>query len=157
MRRMVQSGFTMVEVVTVILIAGILATMVGPRFFERGVFESRGYYDQAISALRYAQRAAMAKNRFICVAITTNGITLTYDPTAPSVTYTVASCPGSALASPTGEASYAVNTPNGVSLSGGASFYFDVLGRPTPNAQQSITVSGYTAPITIEAETGYVH
>ena len=144
-------GFTMVELVTVMVIVGILVAFAAPRFFNRNVFESRGFYDQAVSTLRYAQKAAIAQNRFVCVAFTANSIKLT--------TNTTATCPGTGLASPTGDATYTVNAPtNGnVTLSGYSTpFYFDALGRPS--ASGVIAVSGFTAaPITIEAETGYVH
>ena len=140
-------GFTMVELIAVIVIVGIIATVAAPRFFDRNLFESRGFYDQAISTLRYAQKAAIAQNRFVCVAFTASSITLTYGASA--------AC-GSNLAGPNGQTPYAVNAPSGVALSGYGNFNFSPLG--VPSATQTISVSGYTvAPITVEAETGYVH
>ena len=47
-------GFSMVELIAVMIIAGILAAMALPRFFDRNIFESRGFHDQVISTLRYA-------------------------------------------------------------------------------------------------------
>ncbi len=138
-------GFTMVELITVIIIVGILAVAAAPRFFDQNTFESRGFYDQVISTLRYAQKAAIAQHRFVCVAITGNNtITLTQG--------TANTC-GGALGSPDGHAAYIVNAPNGVTVSN-AGFFFDALGRPS--AAQSITVNGYATAITVEAETGYV-
>ena len=157
-------GFTMVELVTVIIIAGILAAMAAPRFFERNVFESRGFYDQIISTLRYAQKAAIAQNRFVCVAFSANSITLTYDPVMPSATHTAAACNANLTvpAAPVAPLPCAQDTnlvcSNNASFTGiPAAFSFDTLGRPSFAAQQSIAVTGYTTPILIEAETGYVH
>ncbi len=155
-----QRGFTLAELITVIVILGILAAVAAPRFFDRGMFDSRGFYDQVISTLRYAQKTAVAQHRFICVAFTSNRtITLTYDPVSPSALHPAATCPGSALTSPAGQTPYTVTSPTtDVTMSGYADFNFDALGRPSFVAAQIITVSGYaTTPITIEAGTGYVH
>jgi len=141
-----QRGFTLVELIAVIVILGIIAIVAIPRFFDRNTFDSRSFYDQVISTLRYAQKAAIAQHSFVCVGYATNSITLTYGATA--------AC-GSNLTSPTGQTPYTIVASNGVTLSGGATFSFDALGRPS--ASQSIAVSGYSSAIKVEAETGYVH
>jgi MSHA pilin protein MshC len=141
-----QFGFTMTELITVIVIVGIMGAMVAPRFFDKNTFESRGFYDQTISTLRYAQKVAIAQHRFVCVAITgSNTITLTQDTSTP--------CAGN-LANPAGGATYVISAPADVTVAN-ASFNFNALGKPS--ATQSISVSGYGTAITVEAETGYVH
>ncbi|WP_459721841.1 prepilin-type N-terminal cleavage/methylation domain-containing protein [Sideroxyarcus sp. TK5] len=152
-----QRGFTLTELITVIVIVGIISVAALPRFFDQSGFESRGFRDQVVATLRHAQKVAIAQHRFVCVAFTANTITLTYDPVPPSAAYTTATCPGNALTSPAGATPYTVTAPGGVILGGFVSpmtMNFDALGKPS--AAQSITVTGSTA-ITIEAETGYVH
>lgn len=153
-RKSHQSGFTMVELVTIMVILGVIAAIAAPRFFDRGTFDSRSFYDQAIATLRYAQKAAIAQRRFVCVAFTANSVTLTYDPIAPGATHTVAACSAN-LAGPTGQAPYSVSGNNAPFAPTPTPFNFDALGRASLG--QNITVSGYTASITVEQETGYVH
>lgn len=56
-----QYGFTLVELITVILILGFLAVTVLPRFLQTSSFESRTVQDKLISAARQAQQLAMTK------------------------------------------------------------------------------------------------
>ena len=151
-----QRGFTMTELITVIVIVGIMGAAVVPRFFERQSFDSRGFYDQTISTLRYAQKTAIAQHRYVCVTFAANSITLTYDSISPSVAHPIAACDTN-LSRPTGETYYTVTAPSGVTLSGYADFNFDALGKPNIAATQIISVYGYATTINVEMETGYVH
>jgi MSHA pilin protein MshC len=152
-KEVAQQGFTMVELVTVMVIIGILAAVAVPRFFEINTFDSRAYYDQLLSHLRYAQKAAVAQHSFVCVAFTANRISLTQGATT--------ACTGGDLVNTAGEAMIS-EAPHGVTLTQYANFNFDAMGRPVDaagvsTATQRITVSGYDSPVTVEAETGYVH
>jgi len=60
-------GFTIVELVTVIVLVGILGAVGASRFFDNKAFENRAYADQVRSLLRYAQKMAIAQNRPIFV------------------------------------------------------------------------------------------
>jgi MSHA pilin protein MshC len=144
-----QRGFTLVELVTVMVIVGIMAAVAIPRYFSRNDFDSRAFHDQVISALRYAQKAAIAQHRFVCVTFTANSVSLNHGTTA--------ACTSGGLTGPTGITPYTVTAPTtDTALSGYVNFNFNALGSPTP-AQPGIAVSGYAAPIVVEPETGYVH
>ena len=141
------AGFTLVELVMTMIVVGILAAMAVPRFFDSNIFQSRGFADQVQAALRYAQKTAIAQRRFACVAFAPDSVALTVGATA--------AC-GTPLVSPAGGAAYVVTAPSGVGFDAPpGDFSFDALGRPSAN--QTITISGATNPIVVEAETGYVH
>jgi MSHA pilin protein MshC len=148
-----QRGFTLVELIMVMIIVGILAAVAAPRFFNTNVFQSRGFADQVQATLRYAQKEAIAQHRNVCVAMTASKISLTI----ANASGAAIPC-GPTLAFPAGGNS--ITAPSGVTLSSSplpppVSFNFDALGT-TPVAQ-TITVSGATNNIVVEAETGYVH
>lgn len=150
-----QHGFTLVELVMAMVIIGILAAVVAPRFFDSNVFQSRGFADQVQASLRYAQKVAIAQHRNVCAAFAANSVTLTIDSDIPPD----GACnptPAGDLQSPTGEASYVITAPSGIAFGAlPTNFSFDALGRPSTN--QTITIVGATNPIIVEAETGYVH
>lgn len=153
-----QRGFTLVELITIIVILGIISVAAIPRFFDRNVFDSRGFYDQVIFTLRFAQKTAIAQRRFVCVAFGANSVTLTIDSSVPRDDVCDAN-----LTSPAGVTPYTVTAPAEVVFNtvlpavAPVNFAFTALGSPEPNAGQVITVTGYPTPITLEAGTGYVH
>jgi MSHA pilin protein MshC len=150
-------GFSLVELIVTLLVVGILAVTVAPRMFAIQGFDARGFYDETMSILRYAQKTAIAQRRTVCVAFAINSATLTI-ASAPSVT----TCDTN-LTGPNGVAPYSVTARNNVTYSAiPTSFNFDARGRPIDAAGSlvnilPIQVSGNTNTITIEAETGYVH
>lgn len=156
-----QRGFTLVELIMVMVIVGILGAVVAPRFFDANVFKSRGFADQVQATLRYAQKEAIAQHRNVCVAVAAGTITLTIANASG------ASIPcGPNLALPAG--GNFITTPSAaititLSPAAPATIIFDALGKPfdalgTPSVvQKTITISGATNNIVVEAETGYVH
>lgn len=147
-----QLGFTMVELVVTMMIIGILAVAVLPRFTEISAFDTRSFNDEVLATLRYAHKAAIASRRNVCVNFTSTSVTLT-TATAPGAG---AIC-STGLAGPTGTVPFAISAKPGTSFSSlPASFHFDALGRPSV-ATQTFQVSGVPTTITVERETGYVH
>ena len=143
-------GFTMVEMVVVISILGLLAAVLVPRFVGRDAFASRGFYDEAQSVVRYAQKTAVAWRRPVFVCVTATAVSAG----------SVSGC-GTLLVHPVSGDPLTTTAPAGVTLTP-SSFGFDGAGRPSPNAQVTIAISSTIADdparqIVVEAETGYVH
>lgn len=149
-KRLELRGFSQVELIVVIVITGVLAATAIPRFVTRDSFDSRGFYDLAISSVRFAQKTAIAWRREVHVCVSGNAI----------IAGTAAGCGTQVMNSTTGQPIGAV-APSDVTLAG-SSFSFDGAGRPIPNSQITIAVNS-TIPgdparqIVVEAETGYVH
>src|SRR5512134_3065154 len=139
-------GFTLAELLTALVVLGILAAVAAPRFLGGSAFQNLGLADETRALLRYAQRSALARQRTVCVGFTATSATLTY-----ASVYGSAVC-DAGLPAPSGSpVPYQVAGRGSAAFSPlPANFSFDRLGRPS--AGQSITIAG-AAPITVEAET----
>ena len=142
-------GFTMVELILVMAIAGILAAVAVPRLIGRNSFDLRGFADQLAATVRFGQKLAVAQRRDVFVQLTASDVTLCYDAAC------AIPAPG-----PGGEKPYMVSAPSGVAIASPvAVLTFDRGGRPTNIAAQlDIQVNGSgTHHVLVEPETGYVH
>jgi prepilin-type N-terminal cleavage/methylation domain-containing protein len=134
-----RTGFTLVELIVVILITGILSISVAPRFFSINSYQDRLGSDELLTALRYTQQLAMARGGNIQIDITSDR-------------YTIELTNGTDLRSPDG-----VPYPkifDGVT-STPVTLVYDRLGRRVPDNQFDITIGSQT--IRIEQGTGYAH
>lgn len=145
-------GFTLLEMIVVLMLIGILAIAVAPRLNNINAFQARGFHDETLALLRYAQQSAISHRRTVCATFTSSSATLTIASVGGAT-----NC-DSNLVGPRGETPAAVTAKSGISYaSAPSSFRFNALGQPSFSTSQTIQVSGITQVITVEAETGYVH
>jgi len=146
-------GFTLVELVMVIVILGILAVAIVPRFASRETFDTRGFFDQTQAAIRYAQKTAIAQRRTVHVNLTANAICLTYVEDANCTNVNASDI----VLSPASGQRFYTQAPSGVSFNTVGSFSFSPLGRPSNPQSIGVVGDGMTRTIVVESETGYVH
>lgn len=148
------AGFTLIELVMVLVLTGVLAVYAAPQVLSVSGFNARGFHDESLALLRYAQKTAIAQRRPVCVAFTSNSVTLRVDLDRNSATGTNG-CEAN-LAGPRGEMPAAASARGSVQFASvPAGLVFDPLG--SPGAALSAQVSGASRQITVEATTGYVH
>jgi len=144
-------GFTLVELIMVVLLLGILSFFAGSRLNDRNQANARGFAEQVASTLRFAQKAAIAQRRSVYVNIdaTSRRVRACLDASTACA---------SPLASPGGGA-LDITGATGLTLTSGApQFSFDALGRPSfaSNLTLTTSASGATFTITVQPESGYV-
>jgi MSHA pilin protein MshC len=144
-------GFTMIELIMIMLIVGILAVVAIPKIADKSVFQVRGFTDQVRSGLQYAQKTAIAQRRSVCATLTATSLALTKESSNGAGN---ACTSGISVTSPTGGA-FAITAPGSVTLSSTAgTITFDALGQNTASSA-TVTVAG-AASVVVEQVTGYV-
>lgn len=142
-----ERGFTLVELISVMVLIGILSVAVLPRFFEQNVFAARGFFDETKALLRYAQKVAVAQRRTVCVALAANGVALAIDSNNDGL----CNASDNALALPS-----VPRGGNGLAPSV-AAFRFNSLGGTNQAADVVIAIADANGTITVDAVTGHVY
>lgn len=146
-------GFTLIELIVVIVILGILAAFAVPRFFDGQTFALRGYYEELAAALKYAQKLAVASGCPVRVVVSAGGYEArqqaaqggSCDPADATWPTPVRLADGTAL---TG------NAPSAFTLAVPVTVTFDALGRTDLGADPTIDVGPFA--LTIDANSGFV-
>lgn len=141
---MTNKGFTLVELIVVILLIGILSIFIAPRFFNDNDFKARGIADEIIMATRHAQRLSMSRGQNHRIIINPGSYRVEKFVTSVSTS----------VRHPDGNSSFNIILPANI-VSTTTTIEFDQLGRPIPNITTNITIGTFS--VTIEKETGYAH
>lgn len=174
-----RSGFTMVELIVVLILFGILSAIGAARFFNRSGYDASGFAEQLRTMVRYAQKLAVAQNRPVYVQGALDGVALCYESTVPCPAASVVPAPsgdnsGSAATrkrclvnSQYAQRWYCEGWPAGVTMTPVSGtlpvFFFDGLGRPIgvggtfTGISVIIAGDGVSNQISVAQETGYVN
>lgn len=148
-------GFTIIELITVLVIIGALAVFVAPRLNIQGL-ERYGFRQQVLSAARHAQKTAMASGcpvRFNADAVNER-VELHYSAGGSDSACGDGATFNEALAHPAEGRPFVLLAPDGTTIDSGGVVVFDGYGIPN----SGLPVIFNAGPsITIEPVTGYAH
>ena len=157
--RRINSGFTLIELIMVIIILGIIAIFAASRFVNRTDFDEIGFFEESLSAVRYAQKIAMASGCDVRVTFNATGVTLrewidtgnnSCDFASPGAVLTALPRPGGG--------NFTTTAPAGVAVSG-TDFFYDQTGIPRTLAgaviavETTTTIGGRT--LSVAPQTGF--
>lgn len=157
-----QRGFTLVELVMLLVLIGIVAAFIAPRMADVTTTRAAAFADKLRADIRHARNLAMAENRRYRVV-------LNMAP-APGSGYAVVNDangngtwgePGEVARDPAGAGFLLVplNTGEyaGITVAPAAVIEFDSLGRPVAGGGAALILSPGGATVTIAAGTGAVN
>lgn len=151
--RLTSRGFTLVELIVVIVLLGTLSVIILPRFLDMTMFRQRGFHDETVSAVRYAQKLAVASGCDVQVILGAGGYALRQRASCDTLSLFDQDVPH-----PTGSGAFAAAPPSGVSVSA-ATIIFTPMGRAVdatrvPSNFLNLDVGGHIFHVI--GETGYV-
>lgn len=149
-----QAGFTLVELVIVIVILGALAVVVLPRLGESS-FRSAAFAEQVATAFRYGQRLAVATGCEIQVEVSSATSSYAVRRRSDGTDTSCGTAGGFSLdvPNPGGSGAFSGTATAGVTVTQGLVITFNAQGLPSPNGGTAI-VGGRS--IVVEADTGHV-
>lgn len=152
------AGFTLVELVLVIVLVGILAFTALPRMESGQLFRQMAFRDQVVATLRHAQKTAVSHRRLVCADLSGNQVNLSV-----AANFGDAACGAGPLPGPDGRLPAAVTPNAAITLAAvpGPLLFFQPSGSVTTDAAGTATATFQLtvtdqAPIQVFGATGHV-
>jgi MSHA pilin protein MshC len=146
-------GYTLIELVVVIVVMGILAGVAGPRFFSQQPFNERSYTDELAAALRATQKAAVISGCAARLIISAASYQAVQQAAAANTCNTSDTTWSTPIVGFDGKALLGT-APAGTSTSPTGTFQFDSEGRLSSSPGTMLAVGARS--ISIDAATGFV-
>ena len=131
----------MLELVVTISIVGVLAAVALPRLADQQGFKERGFYDEALSAARYAQKFAVATGCEVQLDVQTVAGVISYVLNQRITTCTTGAFTRAVVHPGTQAASFTGSAPSGIAFTMTSSpVVFDALGKTSDGTTRTVTV-----------------
>jgi len=145
------AGFSLFEFVIVIILLGIMSVFAFSSLFDQDEFAARGFFDDTVNAVRFAQKLAISTGCEVEVVISASGYQLSQIGPPDCTTGTFVP-----VKNPANRANDYENISSGFSLSPTPSITFSARGIPLSGSDVTITVSGTSYSFTVDGQTGLV-
>ncbi|RZI86801.1 MAG: type II secretion system protein [Rubrivivax sp.] len=139
-------GFTMIEVIVVMLLISALGVLALPAFNSRTPLNQRGLRDQVGAMLEYSRKLAVVQQRSTCVLVAPPFVRAVYAPAPANVCAVARPIRQPADAN----APFTIDIPFDVVTGGAALIQFDSTGRLISNVPLTITMGPLSVQVANE-------
>jgi prepilin-type N-terminal cleavage/methylation domain-containing protein len=146
------SGYTLIELVTCLIIVAILGAVIAPKMFSYQPFQQRGYADEVAAALHYTQDVAVSSGCDASITVNAGGYQALQRAAVGNNCAPAGGWVTPVLAVDGGPVSG--SAPSGVVASPSHQFVFDSTGRVTNGAPPPLGLGSFT--LTVDAGSGLV-
>lgn len=152
---MKHSGFTLIELITIIVLLGIIGVSAIGRLGNTNGIEEQGYVKELVSAIRYAQKQAVAINCVTQIDIDGSGFNLT--STNDLAVCTSGATFGTDILNPSNGQAYSISMPTSLTLSASQTIIFFANGSADGSNLNFTLMGEDTDCIRLVSATGYTH
>jgi MSHA pilin protein MshC len=146
------AGFSLFELIIVIVLLSILSVYALSRLFDQEDFAARGFFDDTVNAVRFAQKLAISTGCEVRVAINASDYQLLQSSTCSASDFV------NPVANPANRGlNYQnLNMPSGFSLSPATTITFNALGVPGSDELITLTDGSTSYSFNLSGQTGLV-
>lgn len=146
------SGFSLIELIAVILLLGILSVFALGRLSNSDQFAVKGFFDDTVNAVRFAQKLAVSTGCDVQVNMTAAGYELRQSGTCAADDFSTI------VDNPVNRSNLYQNRSTGFSVSPATSIVFNARGvlDSGSNISYTVTGGGSSFAFTVYGQTGLV-
>ena len=145
------NGFTLIELIMVIVVLGALSLFIAPRFTSKTNFDTLSFFQELKTAIRFAHKLSIASGCEVQVSLTANSYSLFYPNTASNPPDAFGTNP---VSHPVQSGAYSGSSPSGVGIASFGNFFFTASGAPSSSG--TITVNPGGRQMVVNPLTGFV-
>lgn len=120
------AGFTLVEMIAVLIIVGLVSSIGFARYGKPDRYEQRGFADHTLTAMRYAHRLAMTTECDVRIQLTSTELVVSHWSDCTPLLHTTSTTP---FENADYQGDFSQNVPGGMTIDQ-FDLFFDREGRP---------------------------